>query len=107
MTIWHPNSSWRVQFDRRNYEHNFFVKCDCYFRTSLYGFSRAKNLAIAYRQRLEAEWDEICQTWHNIDINTQSLLIKKSRPASTVVTLTRICAIQRYVSSCVLTNKKY
>ena len=24
---WHPMGGWRVQFDRRDYEHNFFVKC--------------------------------------------------------------------------------
>merc|ERR1712187_446505 len=61
---WHPVGGWRVQFDKRNYEHNFFVKCSCYFRVALYGFHRAKELAIGYRLRLEAEWEEQERIWH-------------------------------------------
>mmetsp|Transcript_27662 Transcript_27662/g.69643 ORF Transcript_27662/g.69643 Transcript_27662/m.69643 type:complete len:223 (+) Transcript_27662:98-766(+) len=64
---WHPVGGWRVQFDRRNYEHNFFVKCSCYFRVQLYGFDRAKELAIAYRRRLEAEWEEQQQIWARLE----------------------------------------
>ncbi|CEM02754.1 unnamed protein product [Vitrella brassicaformis CCMP3155] len=64
---WHPNGAWRVQFARRNHEHNFFVKCDCYFRVGLYGFEGAKKLAIAYRKRLEAEWEEQMDQWGVID----------------------------------------
>eukprot|EP00922_Rhytidocystis_sp_ex-Travisia-forbesii_P047987 GHVS01071507.1.p1 GENE.GHVS01071507.1~~GHVS01071507.1.p1 ORF type:complete len:222 (+),score=22.42 GHVS01071507.1:58-723(+) len=64
---WHPNGSWRVQFTRRNYEHNFHVKVNCYFRVGLYGFDGAKQLALGYRKRLEAEWDELLNTWNVTD----------------------------------------
>eukprot|EP00922_Rhytidocystis_sp_ex-Travisia-forbesii_P047990 GHVS01071511.1.p1 GENE.GHVS01071511.1~~GHVS01071511.1.p1 ORF type:complete len:178 (+),score=23.30 GHVS01071511.1:175-708(+) len=64
---WHPNGSWRVQFTRRNYEHNFFVKANCYFRVGLYGFEGAKHLAIGYRKRLQQEWEELLSTWDVLD----------------------------------------
>eukprot|EP00933_Yihiella_yeosuensis_P084904 TRINITY_DN9964_c0_g1_i1.p1 TRINITY_DN9964_c0_g1~~TRINITY_DN9964_c0_g1_i1.p1 ORF type:complete len:248 (-),score=48.35 TRINITY_DN9964_c0_g1_i1:128-871(-) len=64
---WHACGGWRVQFDKRDYEHNFFVKCSCYFRVQVYGFDKAKELAIAYRRRLEAEWDEQQQIWAKLD----------------------------------------
>merc|ERR1712060_888969 len=64
---WHAAGAWRVQFDRRDYEHNFFVKCDCYFRVAIYGFDRAKELAIGYRKRLEAEWEEQVRIWAQLD----------------------------------------
>lgn len=37
---WHPSGSWRVQFKRRCYEHNYFVNCSCYFRVGQWGFDR-------------------------------------------------------------------
>mmetsp|Transcript_108713 Transcript_108713/g.325197 ORF Transcript_108713/g.325197 Transcript_108713/m.325197 type:complete len:226 (-) Transcript_108713:64-741(-) len=74
---WHPVGGWRVQFDRRDYEHNFFVKCSCYFRVPIYGFDRAKELAIAYRQRLEAEWDEQQRIWARIDAERESKRLQK------------------------------
>lgn len=64
---WHPVGGWRVQFDRRNYQHNFFVKCSCYFRVGQYGFEGARELAIGYRKRLEAEWEEQEQQWERLD----------------------------------------
>eukprot|EP00931_Biecheleriopsis_adriatica_P079629 TRINITY_DN53011_c0_g1_i1.p1 TRINITY_DN53011_c0_g1~~TRINITY_DN53011_c0_g1_i1.p1 ORF type:complete len:222 (-),score=39.80 TRINITY_DN53011_c0_g1_i1:50-682(-) len=64
---WHASGAWRVQFDKRDYEHNFFVKCSCYFRVPVYGFDRAKELAIAYRRRMEAEWDEQQRIWAKLD----------------------------------------
>ncbi|CAK0828492.1 unnamed protein product [Prorocentrum cordatum] len=45
---WHAVGAWRVQFDRKDYEHNFFVKCSCYFRVSIYGFDRAKDQVIGH-----------------------------------------------------------
>ena len=64
---WHPCGAWRVQFSRRNLEHNYHVGVDCYFNTKLHGFHRAKELAIAYRKRLEAEWEEAEAGWRKID----------------------------------------
>lgn len=64
---WHPCGAWRVQFSRRNREHNFYVGVDCYFYTKLHGFHRAKELAVGYRQRLEAEWSEAERGWALID----------------------------------------
>eukprot|EP00929_Paragymnodinium_shiwhaense_P115938 TRINITY_DN85105_c0_g1_i1.p1 TRINITY_DN85105_c0_g1~~TRINITY_DN85105_c0_g1_i1.p1 ORF type:complete len:260 (-),score=52.51 TRINITY_DN85105_c0_g1_i1:12-791(-) len=64
---WHPVGGWRVQFNRRNYEHNFFVKCSAYFRVALYGFDHGKDLAVAYRKRLEAEWAEQERIWYRMD----------------------------------------
>jgi len=64
---WHPNGSWRVQFRKSNVEHNFYVNCSCYFRTALYGFDAARERAIAYRDRLQAEWEELEQTWKRMD----------------------------------------
>lgn len=40
---------------------------DCYFNTKLHGFHRAKELAVAYRKRLEAEWEEAEAGWKRID----------------------------------------
>ncbi|EDO07624.1 AP2 domain family protein [Babesia bovis T2Bo] len=64
---WHPSGSWLVQFNRRNYEKNFFVNCKCYFSVQKYGFFEAKQMAIAYRKRLEAEYAELHDTWDRID----------------------------------------
>lgn len=64
---WHPSGAWRVQFDRRCVARNFFVSADLYFRVGLYGFAGAKQRAVQYRRRLEAEWKELQQTWHNLD----------------------------------------
>ncbi|CAE7571264.1 unnamed protein product, partial [Symbiodinium pilosum] len=58
--------AWRVLFNKKDYEHNFFVKCSCYFRVPIYGFERAKELAIAYRRRLDAEWDEQQRIWADL-----------------------------------------
>ena len=64
---WHPCGAWRVQFSRRNLAHNYHVGVDCYFYTKLHGFHRAKELAIAYRKRLEEEWAEAEEGWRKID----------------------------------------
>lgn len=64
---WHPCGAWRVQFSRRNLEHNYHVGVDCYFYTKLHGFHRAKEMAIAYRKRLETEWEEAEAGWKKID----------------------------------------
>ncbi|GFE52729.1 AP2 domain transcription factor AP2IV-1 [Babesia ovis] len=64
---WHPSGSWYVQFNRRNYEHNFFVNCHCYFSVQKYGFFEAKQMAIAYRKRLEMEYTELQETWNKIN----------------------------------------
>lgn len=64
---WHPSGSWYVQFNRRNYEKNFFVNCHCYFSVEEHGFEEAKQKAIAYRKRLEAEYDELQAAWREID----------------------------------------
>lgn len=64
---WHPSGSWRVQFNRRSYEHNFFVACSCFFRVHEHGFEKAKQLAVAYRRRLEKEWEELESTWATLD----------------------------------------
>lgn len=74
---WHPVGGWRVQFDRRDYEHNFFVRCDCYFRVTLYGFDRAKELAIAYRKRLEAEWEEQQRIWRKLDAQREAKRLQR------------------------------
>mmetsp|Transcript_48874 Transcript_48874/g.109900 ORF Transcript_48874/g.109900 Transcript_48874/m.109900 type:complete len:252 (+) Transcript_48874:85-840(+) len=74
---WHPVGGWRVQFDRRDYEHNFFVKCSCYFRVSIYGFDRAKELAIGYRKRLEAEWEEQQRIWAQLDAEREAKRLQK------------------------------
>jgi hypothetical protein len=64
---WHPCGAWRVQFSRRNHEHNFHVGVDCYFYSKHHGFHRAKELAIGYRQRVEAEWTELESVWAKVD----------------------------------------
>ncbi|XP_026193307.1 uncharacterized protein LOC34623958 [Cyclospora cayetanensis] len=64
---WHPCGAWRVQFDRRNPQKNFFVRADLYFRVGLYGFSGAKHRAVRYRKRLEMEWEELQETWKALD----------------------------------------
>eukprot|EP00435_Cladocopium_sp_Y103_P057688 s694_g20.t1 len=64
---WHACGGWRVLFNKKDFEHNFFVKCSCYFRVAIYGFDRSKELAIAYRKRLEAEWEEQQQIWAELD----------------------------------------
>eukprot|EP00450_Noctiluca_scintillans_P025156 CAMPEP_0194511446 /NCGR_PEP_ID=MMETSP0253-20130528/43128_1 /TAXON_ID=2966 /ORGANISM="Noctiluca scintillans" /LENGTH=141 /DNA_ID=CAMNT_0039354781 /DNA_START=207 /DNA_END=632 /DNA_ORIENTATION=- len=74
---WHPVGGWRVQFDRRNYENNLFVKCDCYFRVQIYGFDRAKELAIGYRKRLEAEWEEQEKIWLRLDAQREAKRLEK------------------------------
>eukprot|EP00927_Polykrikos_kofoidii_P005904 TRINITY_DN12371_c0_g1_i3.p1 TRINITY_DN12371_c0_g1~~TRINITY_DN12371_c0_g1_i3.p1 ORF type:complete len:326 (-),score=39.67 TRINITY_DN12371_c0_g1_i3:184-1161(-) len=74
---WHPVGGWRVQFDRRDYEHNFYVKCDCYFRVGVYGFDRAKHLAMAYRSRLEAEWEEQQRIWYDLDSKREARRLEK------------------------------
>jgi hypothetical protein len=68
---WHPCGAWRVQFCRRNYEQNYHVGVDCYFYARVHGFHRAKELAIAYRARLEKEWEEAEQGWATIDATRQ------------------------------------
>lgn len=74
---WHPVGGWRVQFDRRNYEHNFFVKCSCYFRVAIYGFDRAKELAVGYRRRLDAEWEEQMRIWADLDVRRETARLEK------------------------------
>jgi hypothetical protein len=64
---WHPCGAWRVQFSRRNLEHNYHVGVDCYFYTKQHGFHRAQEMAIAYRQRLEKEWAEAEAGWMKMD----------------------------------------
>lgn len=64
---WHPCGAWRVQFSRRKREHNFHVGVDCYFYARIHGFHKAKELAIAYRKRLEQEWEEAEAGWEAID----------------------------------------
>jgi AP2 domain len=61
----HPSGSWRVTFKRSNMHTNFFVNCSCYFRTSQHGFFEAKKLAIAYRRRLEWEWENLETFWNS------------------------------------------
>ena len=68
---WHPCGAWRVQFTRRNLEHNYHVGVDCYFYARIHGFHRAKELAIAYRKRLEEEWEEAELGWQQIDAKRQ------------------------------------
>lgn len=69
---WHPCGAWRVQFSRRNREHNYHVGVDCYFYARVHGFHRAKELAIAYRTRLEKEWEEAEAGWAKIDADRQT-----------------------------------
>ena len=57
-----------MQFARRNREHNYHVGVDCYFYTKLHGFHRAKEMAVAYRKRLEEEWAEAESGWEAIDL---------------------------------------
>ncbi|SBT38810.1 transcription factor with AP2 domain(s), putative (ApiAP2) [Plasmodium ovale wallikeri] len=64
---WHASGAWRVYFCKRNYQHNFFVKCDCYFRVSIYGFEKSKELAILYRKRLEYEYILLMKRWKEIE----------------------------------------
>jgi hypothetical protein len=64
---WHPCGAWRVQFSRRNREHNYHVGVDCYFYARIHGFHRSKELAVAYRKRLEKEWEEAEAGWRQID----------------------------------------
>ncbi|KAK2195885.1 bifunctional AP complex [Babesia duncani] len=64
---WHPSGSWMAQFVKRNYEHNFYVNCRCYFRVNKFGFDEAKRLAITYRKRLELEYEQLEQVWMDLD----------------------------------------
>jgi hypothetical protein len=43
------------------------VGVDCYFYARIHGFHRAKELAVAYRKRLEQEWEEADAGWRQID----------------------------------------
>lgn len=74
---WHSVGGWRVQFRRVDYEHNYFVKCSCYFRVSIYGFDRAKELAISYRQRLDAEWDDQQRIWADLDAKREAARLER------------------------------
>lgn len=65
---WHASGAWRVYFCKRNYQHNFFVKCDCYFRVSIYGFEKSKELAVLYRKRLEYEYILLMKRWKEIEM---------------------------------------
>ncbi len=81
---WHPCGAWRVQFSRRNREHNFHVGVDCYFYTKLHGFHRAKEMAIGYRKRLELEWEEAEAGWLAIDAS-RAAAREASRLESSVI----------------------
>merc|ERR1712176_1639392 len=74
---WHADGAWRIQFKRNDHEHNFFVKCSCFFRVHRYGFDRAKELAICYRKRLEAEWDEQERIWARLDAEREARRLQK------------------------------
>ncbi|CRG93691.1 transcription factor with AP2 domain(s), putative [Plasmodium gallinaceum] len=75
---WHASGAWRVLFCKRNYQHNFFVKCDCYFRVSIYGFEKSKELAVLYRKRLEYEYLLLMKRWKEIEIeNAKKRKMKK------------------------------
>ncbi|CAJ1403831.1 unnamed protein product [Effrenium voratum] len=74
---WHAVGGWRVTFDRKDHYHNFFVRCSCYFRVAIYGFERGKELAIAYRKRLEAEWDEQQRIWAELDAKREAERLKR------------------------------
>lgn len=76
---WHPCGAWRVQFSRRNREHNYFVGVDCYFYTKLHGFHRAKEMAVGYRKRLEEEWAEAERGWEAIDLKRSQERESKAR----------------------------
>lgn len=65
---WHASGAWRVYFCKRNYQHNFFVKCDCYFRVGIYGFEKSKELAVLYRKRLEYEYLLLMKRWKEIEV---------------------------------------
>ena len=69
---WHPCGAWRVQFSRRDREHNFHVGVDCYFYAKQHGFHQAKQMAIGYRKRLEQEWEEAEAGWKIIDAERAS-----------------------------------
>lgn len=76
---WHANGAWRVLFCKRNYQHNFFVKCDCYFRVSIYGFEKSKELAVRYRKRLEYEYLLLMKRWKEIEAeNARKRKLKKA-----------------------------
>mmetsp|Transcript_50962 Transcript_50962/g.100167 ORF Transcript_50962/g.100167 Transcript_50962/m.100167 type:complete len:231 (-) Transcript_50962:121-813(-) len=64
---WHPSGAWHVQFQRDVDEKIFHVRCNALFKVSLYGFEGAKQQAIAYRKRLEAEWEELQERWAEMD----------------------------------------
>ncbi|CAD2083969.1 transcription factor with AP2 domain(s), putative [Plasmodium vinckei lentum] len=77
---WHASGAWRVYFCKRNYQHNFFVKCDCYFRVSIYGFEKSKELAVLYRKRLEYEYILLMKRWKEIEMENakKRKIIKES-----------------------------
>lgn len=76
---WHASGAWRVLFCKRNYQHNFFVKCDCYFRVSIYGFEKSKELAVRYRKRLEYEYLLLMKRWKEIEMeNAKKRKLKKT-----------------------------
>ncbi|SBS87351.1 transcription factor with AP2 domain(s), putative (ApiAP2) [Plasmodium malariae] len=78
---WHASGAWRVYFCKRNYQHNFFVKCDCYFRVSIYGFEKSKELAVLYRKRLEYEYILLMKRWKEIEMENakKRKMIKMSK----------------------------
>ncbi|VUZ97126.1 AP2 domain transcription factor, putative [Plasmodium vivax] len=78
---WHASGAWRVYFCKRNYQHNFFVKCDCYFRVSIYGFEKSKELAVRYRKRLEYEYILLMKRWKEIEMENakKRKMIKESK----------------------------
>ncbi|CAG25353.1 hypothetical protein PFAG_01320 [Plasmodium falciparum Santa Lucia] len=78
---WHASGAWRVYFCKRNYQHNFFVKCDCYFRVGIYGFEKSKELAVLYRKRLEYEYLLLMKRWKEIEVENakKRKMIKESK----------------------------
>ena len=84
---WHPCGAWRVQFSRRNREHNFHVGVDCYFYTKLHGFHKAKEMAIGYRKRLELEWEEAEAGWRAIDAEREAAREASRLEAATITSL--------------------
>ncbi|CAD7927068.1 unnamed protein product [Amoebophrya sp. A120] len=64
---WHAAGGFVVRFAKYRPDKNFNCVCTCLFRVGLYGFEEAKRRAIAYRKRLEQEWNEQQKIWRILD----------------------------------------
>merc|ERR1719158_576895 len=80
--------------DQTVMQHNTIVMADDLraMRLSIYGFMKAKELAINYRRRLELEWDEQQKVWERLDTEYNRMRIEKKRQRKLLASATHASA---------------